>query len=72
MLPLTRRLAFIALFSSLLTNVYAQRQRWTEKQANEWYSRQPYLVGANYVPATAINQLEMWQADTFDPRPNRR
>ncbi|MBX5478206.1 MAG: cellulase family glycosylhydrolase [Pyrinomonas methylaliphatogenes] len=68
MLPLTRRLAFIALFSSLLTNVYAQRQRWTEKQANEWYSRQPYLVGANYVPATAINQLEMWQADTFDPK----
>lgn len=68
MLPLTRRLAFIALFSSLLTNVYAQRQRWTERQANEWYSRQPYLVGANYVPATAINQLEMWQADTFDPK----
>ena len=26
-----------------------------------------FLVGANYVPATAINQLEMWQADTFDP-----
>ena len=33
----------------------------------EWYSAQPWLVGANYVPATAINELEMWQADTFDP-----
>ena len=41
--------------------------RWTEQQANDWYARQPWLVGSNYIPATAINQLEMWQADTFDP-----
>jgi GH35 family endo-1,4-beta-xylanase len=25
-------------------------------------------VGGNYVPASAINQLEMWQAETFDPQ----
>ena len=25
-------------------------------------------MGSNYAPSTAINQLEMWQADTFDPR----
>lgn len=42
-------------------------QRWTEKQASDWYRQQPWLVGANYLPASAINQLEMWQADTFDP-----
>src|SRR4028119_1512289 len=42
--------------------------RWTEAQANEWYKRQPFLVGSNYNPATAINELEMWQADTFDPK----
>ncbi len=41
--------------------------RWTELQARAWYARQGWLVGANYVPATAINQLEMWQAGTFDP-----
>jgi hypothetical protein len=41
--------------------------RWSEQQANDWYKAQPWLVGANYVPASAINQLEMWQADTFDP-----
>ena len=41
--------------------------RWTEARAAEWYRAQPWLVGANYVPATAINELEMWQADTFDP-----
>lgn len=42
--------------------------RWSEKAANRWYAQQPWLVGANYIPATAINQLEMWQADTFDPQ----
>jgi hypothetical protein len=43
-------------------------QRWTEKSANDWYSKQPWLVGSNYTPAYAINELEMWQADTFDPK----
>lgn len=46
----------------------AQAQKWSEQKANEWYGRQPWLVGSNYVPATAINELEMWQADTFDPK----
>ena len=39
--------------------------RWSEK-ANAWYAQQPWLVGSNYIPRTAINQLEMWQAETFD------
>lgn len=43
------------------------RAVWTPDQASEWYNRQPWLVGSNYIPATAINQLEMWQADSFDP-----
>jgi Cellulase (glycosyl hydrolase family 5) len=42
--------------------------RWSEAKANEWYAKQPWLVGSNYIPATAINELEMWQADTFDPK----
>jgi hypothetical protein len=42
--------------------------RWSEKAANEWYAKQPWLVGSNYIPATAINELEMWQADSFDPQ----
>ena len=25
-------------------------------------------MGSNYIPATAINQLEMWQSGTFDPQ----
>lgn len=46
--------------------------RWTEQRANEWYARQPWLVGANYIPSNAINQLEMFQAATFDPAINDR
>src|SRR5687767_1261948 len=42
--------------------------RWSDQQANDWYKAQPWLVGANYIPASAINELEMWQAETFDPR----
>jgi len=41
--------------------------RWTEQQANDWYAGQPWLVGCNFIPSTAVNQLEMWQAETFDP-----
>jgi hypothetical protein len=42
--------------------------RWTEQQASAWYARQGWLVGSNYIPATASNELEMWQAETFDPQ----
>jgi len=44
----------------------AQTRQWTDKEANDWWARQPWLVGSNYIPATAVNQLEMWQAETFD------
>jgi hypothetical protein len=43
------------------------REQWTSEQANQWYQSKPWLVGCNFSPSTAINQLEMWQADTFDP-----
>jgi len=41
--------------------------RWTVEKANEWYNAQPWLVGCNFLPSSAINQLEMFQADTYDP-----
>lgn len=54
----------------LVLSVKAQkkidREIWTNEKANEWYGKQPWLVGANFLPSTAINQLEMWQAETFD------
>jgi len=45
----------------------AQDARWTEDQANAWYAAQPWQVGANFLPSDAINELEMWQAESFDP-----
>ncbi|KAJ3285674.1 hypothetical protein HDU79_007135, partial [Rhizoclosmatium sp. JEL0117] len=42
-------------------------ERWSEKEAHEWYAKQPWLVGANFLPSTASNQLEMFQAETFNP-----
>lgn len=43
------------------------RDMWTKEQANGWYAKQPWMVGANYNNRSAINQFEMWQADTFNP-----
>ena len=51
----------------LIISATAQTPRWTEQKANDWYAQQPWLVGANYIPKSAINELEMWQQDTFDP-----
>jgi len=57
-----------AVLCLLAAGTQAQTNRWTEKQAADWYAKQPWLVGSNYIPANAINELEMWQADTFDPK----
>ena len=62
----SRIVAFFVLLMALQVN--AEPPRWKEARANAWYAREPWLVGSNFIPATAINELEMWQADTFDPK----
>ena len=42
------------------------RPVWTQKMAAQWYAKQGWLRGCDFIPSTAINQLEMWQAETFD------
>lgn len=42
--------------------------RWTISRINQWYSQLPWIVGCNYVPTYAINQIEMWQKSTFNPK----
>ncbi|WP_407428197.1 cellulase family glycosylhydrolase [Arcticibacter sp.] len=42
------------------------RTIWSKDKANDWYASQKWLVGANFIPSTAINQLEMWQESSFD------
>jgi len=43
-------------------------ERWTTEQAAAWQQKHGWLIGANYLPAYSINQLEMWQIGTFDPQ----
>src|SRR5215467_7603318 len=39
---------------------------WSIEKANKWYTQHKWITGCDFIPSTAINQLEMWQADTFD------
>lgn len=61
-----RKFLLVLLALSLAGPAYA-RDQWSKAEANSWYAKQPWLVGSNYTPANAINQLEMWQPETFDP-----
>ncbi|HLF45846.1 MAG TPA: cellulase family glycosylhydrolase [Chitinophagaceae bacterium] len=63
-----KRLIIVFNFNLLLLFGFAQKPEiWSIEKTNEWYSKQGWLVGANFLPSTAINQLEMWQAETYDP-----
>jgi len=67
-----RTVFLLFLFVSIVTPVFARattdaEQRWSAEQAQSWYTKQPWLVGANFIPSDAINELEMFQAATFNP-----
>jgi hypothetical protein len=59
---------FLIITAGLLTDVSGQQagERWSEQKANEWYSRQPWYCGFNYIPAYAINYTAMWDKTSFD------
>jgi len=57
----------LALLISIISLHGQTKQQWTAERANTWYKQYKWLNGANYIPSNAINQLEMWQADTFSP-----
>jgi Cellulase (glycosyl hydrolase family 5) len=75
-----RNLYFILSFLFLITGEYVNAQKakvsvkvsnapgsvWPVEKANAWYSGHKWIIGADYLPSNAINQLEMWQAATFD------
>jgi len=41
--------------------------RWSKERADKWFEKNGWMVGCNYIPSNAINQLEMWQEETFSP-----
>ena len=68
-----RRFLLCCFFVLLLNYSHAEQsvqagERWSAEKVKGWYEKQPWIVGSNFIPSTAINQLEMWQADTFDPK----
>jgi galactose mutarotase-like enzyme len=73
----TAKILFSLLWVLLLTNISAETKHntsinfntsWSKQKANAWYSKQPWLVGCNFQPSTAINQIEMWAAETYDEK----
>lgn len=69
----TRHLTVFALFAGMLllpgcSNVPGNASKvWTTEKANAWYQQKGWQSGCNYIPATAINSVEMWQRESFDP-----
>ncbi|MDB5088377.1 MAG: 1,4--xylanase [Mucilaginibacter sp.] len=65
-----KNLFAIGLLLTISSAVIAQKKVvlgvWSAEKANAWYAQHKWINGANFSPSTAINQLEMWQADTFD------
>jgi hypothetical protein len=60
---------FFAILVFLATHICRAQQYssvWSKSKANKWYEGKAWLRGCDFIPSTAINQLEMWQADTFD------
>lgn len=43
-------------------------RRWSGTKARSWQRKVGWLRGCNYIPRTAVNTIEMWQAETFDER----
>ena len=72
-----RQLLFILFLLISLPGTQAQKLKkttgvapgkvWSIEKANAWYNEHKWITGANFIPSTAINQLEMWQAESFDP-----
>ncbi len=56
----------VMLAMTLINVISMSQARWSQEKANEWRSKVGWLVGCNFTPSTAINQLEMWQAESFD------
>ena len=65
-----RLLSFFLAFAGVTASGQQPGARWSEAKAAAWYAQQPWLVGSNFIPSDAINELEMFQAATFNPALN--
>ncbi|MBQ9462896.1 MAG: cellulase family glycosylhydrolase [Bacteroidales bacterium] len=63
----TKLLSVLAIAALTVCSCSQPHGRWSADKANKWYSAQPWLSGCNYIPCDAINQIEMWSADSWSP-----
>ena len=61
-----KQVTLFAIALLLTVSTLKAQPRWTAQQANDWYKKQGWIRGCNFQPSTAINQLEMFQAASFD------
>ncbi|MDQ2774748.1 MAG: cellulase family glycosylhydrolase [Acidobacteriota bacterium] len=61
-------LLVLALCAVMMAKSPGARGPWSTKKAQHWYAGMAWPVGSNYLPSDAVNELEMWQAGTFDPK----
>jgi hypothetical protein len=52
--------------SGFASTALAQSHQWTPAEANEWYARQPWIMGTNYIQSNTVNQFDMFQPQYFD------
>ena len=63
-----KRFLLSALAVTVLFSCCERRSgQWTTEQARQWWENTEWPVGCCYVPTYAVNQLEMWQEDSFNP-----
>lgn len=67
-MSMNKRIVLLLSVVVISSNIYAQKERpiWSKKKATGWYATKGWLRGCNFIPSTAINQLEMWQEESFD------
>lgn len=63
-----RQVLIVSIYLLLSATGLQAQNKWTTEKANQWYQKQGWVRGSNFQPSTAINQLEMFQAATFDPQ----
>lgn len=57
---------WVAVSAASATCAELPATRWTVEQSWQWYNARPWLVGCNFLPSSAVNDVEMWQQETFD------
>lgn len=60
-------LAFLATFTFQSVKAQELKGKWPAEKAKSWYTQHQWITGCNFLPSNAINQLEMWQKETFSP-----